>query len=304
MPEGSLQIVVTGGAGFIGSHLCDALIAAGHRVTCIDNLVATGGSARNVEHLLRRPGFRLLVEDILDWELPASLGDVDCIFHLAASKNSVCLADPERDLAVNALGTMRLVRMAARGGVRKFVHASTGSVTAPVSYYGVSKQAGESYCRAIGDMTGLDYTILRHYHVIGPRQDASDTGGVVPIFARRALAGLPLSIDGDGEQLRSFTSVKDTVLASLIVLERPEAGGATFTCASGVRVSIRELADHVIEVTGSRAGTCHAPTRVGDVREFAIDNSALRGLGLEFDVDWRATVCEVVDSLRERVRAA
>jgi len=308
----STQVVVTGGAGFIGSHLCDALIARGEHVTCVDNLVGTGGSDRNVEHLLGHPRFELVTEDILQWVDRARLGEVGCIFHLAASKNGVCMEDPERDLAVNALGTLKLVRAAARDGVRKLVHSSTGSVfgeTArrhtedapklPVSYYGISKLAGESYCRVIGDRSGLDYTILRYYHVIGPRQSSSHAGGVVPIFARQALYGEPLTIDGDGLQTRSFTSVYDAVRANLIVRERPEARAATLTCASGIRVSIRELAEYVLGQTSSRGGIRHGPARTGDIRHFDVDNSGLRRLGLDFATDWRAMVCDVIASLAE-----
>jgi UDP-glucose 4-epimerase len=304
----SPHVVVTGGAGFIGSHLCDALLARGTRVTSVDNLVGTGGTTRNVDHLLRHPRFRLAVEDVVEWADSASLVGADCVFHLAASKNAVCAADPERDLAVNALGTLRMVRAAAEAGVRKFVHASTGSVlgeaTVPVSYYGVSKLAGESYCRVVGDATGLDYTILRYYHVIGTRQDGSDLGGVVPIFVRQALAGRPLTIEGDGEQTRSFTSVFDVVRANLIAMDHPEARGATLTCASGVRVSIRELADYVLRETSSRAGVRHVATRAGDIRHFDVDNRPLRRLGLDFETDWRATVRDVIAAHAQQLAAA
>jgi UDP-glucose 4-epimerase len=304
------QVVVTGGAGFIGSHLCDALIAGGESVICVDNLVGTGGSTRNVEHLLGHPRFALVAEDVVQWAEGARLGGVGCIFHLAAAKNSVCIADPERDLAVNALGTLRLVRAAARDGVRKLVHSSTGSVFGetderhgedapkrPVSYYGISKLAGESYCRVVGDLSGLDYTVLRYYHVIGPRQDSSSTGGVVPIFARQALRGEPLTIDGDGEQTRSFTAVGDAVRANLIARAHGEARGAMLTCASGLRVSIGELASYVIDQTGSHGGVRHGPPRAGDIRRFEVDNDALRRLGLDFRTDWRAMVREVIASL-------
>ena len=308
--------LVTGGAGFIGSHLCDALLARGDRVTCVDNLVGTAGTTRNVDHLLAHPRFRLVADDLLEWAQRADLRGVDCVFNLAASKNSVCIADPERDLAVNGLATLRLLRVAARDGVRKFVHASTGSVfgeagrrhdgdapARPVSYYGVSKLAGESYCRVVGELCGLDWTVLRYYHVIGPRQDGSELGGVVPIFVRRALAGEPLAIEGDGGQTRSFTSVYDVVRANLMAAEREGTRAATYHCASGIRVAIRELAGYVIEQTGSRAGVRHAPARPGDIRHFDVDNGALHGLGLEFETDWRAMVRDVIDSLAER-RAA
>ena len=124
----SKEVVVTGGAGFIGSHLCDALVRRGHHVICVDNLVGTAASPRNVVQLLDHPRFELVTDDVLEWAQRAQLAGVEGVFHLAASKNSVCMDDPERDLAVNALATLRLVRAAARDGVRKFVHASTGSV--------------------------------------------------------------------------------------------------------------------------------------------------------------------------------
>ena len=234
---------------------------------------------------------------------------VDVVFHLAASKNSVSREDPEHDLAVNALGTLRVLHAAARDGVRRVVHSSTGSVvgetdvrhtdavpTRPVSYYGVSKLAGESYCRVVAGMSGLEYAVLRYYHVIGPRQDASERGGVVPIFARRALAGEPLLIEGDGEQARSFTSVRDAVAANLVAAAHDGARGAILHCASALRVTINELAAFVLEETGSAGGARHVPPRPGDVRRFDVDNGALRALGLRFDTDWRATVRDVIAS--------
>jgi UDP-glucose 4-epimerase len=301
--------VVTGGAGFIGSHLVDALIARGCRVTCVDNLVGTGGSTRNVDHLEGVAAFTLEREDVCEWR--SDLRGVDAVFHLAASKNSVSLADPERDLAVNALGTLRLLRAAARDGVRRFVHSSTGSVVGetdrahaedtpmrPVSFYGVSKLAGESYCRVVAGMSGLEYAALRYYHVIGRRQDGSERGGVVPIFARRALAGEPLLIEGDGRQTRSFTSVHDAVAANLIAADDDGARGAVLHCASAVRVSINELAAFVLKETAGRAGMRHVDPRPGDIRRFEVDNGALRRLGLAFDTDWRAIVRDVIRSLQ------
>jgi UDP-glucose 4-epimerase len=304
--------VVTGGAGFIGSHLCDALLARGCIVTCVDNLVGTGGAHRNVAHLADHPRFTLLVDDVLSWSDRATLRDVSCVFHLAASKNSVCMNDPERDLAVNGLATLRLLRLAARDGVKKFVHSSTGSVigettlqhsesvpTLPVSFYGVSKLAGESYCRVVGDLAGLDYTILRYYHVIGPRQDNSSKGGVVPIFVRQALSGAPLTIDGDGRQTRSFTSVYDAVRANLIAWDHPKARGKLLHCASAIKVSVLELAEFIRHRTASRSEPRHGPPRPGDIRNFEIDNSALRQLGLQFETDWRGMVDGVIAASAE-----
>lgn len=309
--------VVTGGAGFVGSHLCDALLRRGNRVICVDNLVGSGGSKRNIQHLVSRPDFELIIDSIVDWATRADLSGVDCVFHQAASKMTVCLRDPELDLTVNALGTLRLLRAAARDGVSKFVHGSTGSVfgqlqerqdeehpTKPASFYGVSKLAAESYCRVIGDQHGLDYTVFRYYHVIGPRQDSSDTGGVVPIFVRRCVEDRPLTIYGTGEQIRSFTSVFDVVKANILAAEvGPEATGF-LNCASGIRVSIQELADFVCAEMGNSHDIVYEDWRAGDILDFNIDNARVREtLGMEFNTDWRSVVRDVIRAHRVSVPA-
>jgi UDP-glucose 4-epimerase len=308
----SKRVVVTGGAGFIGSHLCDALLERDNTVTCVDNLVGTGGSTRNIAHLLDHPRFELVAESVLDWSARADpTTGVDCIFHLAASKHAAAAKDPEHDLAVNGLGTLRLLLRAANGGVPKFVHASTGSVFGetsnehvegapkrPVSLYGISKLAGESYCRVVDETFGLDYTILRYYHVIGPRQDASEQGGVVPIFARRSLERRPLTIYGTGAQTRSFTSVRDVVQATILAATSEPMRHADFNCASGVSVTVQELADYVLAETGSTEAIEYAPARPGDIHHFAVDNTKLRRLGIDFETDWRSVVREVIASLR------
>ena len=306
----SKNVVLTGGAGFIGSHLCDALLDRGNTVTCVDNLVGTGGSTRNVAHVLDHPQFQLVTENVLDWTERTDLAGVDCVFHLAASKNSVALRDPENDLSVNALGTLRLLIRAARDDVPKFVYASTGSVFGetsgehvedgpkhPVSVYGISKLAGESYCRVVGGTFGLDFTVLRYYHVIGPRQDASEYGGVVPIFVRRGLEDQPLRIYGSGEQTRSFTSVRDVVEATMLAATSDQMRHEYFNCASGISVSIRDLAEFVLAETGSAQAIEYAPARPGDIQRFPVNNAKLRRLGVDFDTDWRSIVREVIASL-------
>jgi len=304
--------VVTGGAGFVGSHLCDALLARGSHVTCVDNLVGSDGSTRNIDHLLGEPNFNFVQQSVVDWATDVDLEGVDCIFHQAASKCTVCLKDPEQDLMVNGMGTLRLLLAAKRSGVTKFVHGSTGSVfgelqqrqdenhpTRPASFYGVSKLAGESYCRVFGELYNLDYTVLRYYHVIGPRQNDSDTGGVVPIFVRRCLEDRPLTIYGTGEQIRSFTSVHDVVRANILAAEKGREARGFFNCASSIQVSIQELADFITTEMGSTAGVEYAGWRPGDILKFDIDNSRIRGLGMKFNTDWRAVVREVISTMRD-----
>lgn len=301
--------VVTGGAGFAGSHLIDELLRRGDEVICVDNLVGSQGSTRNIDHLEDHPRLTVVIEDLLDWSARERLDGVDTVFHQAASKNTVSRDDPERDLAVNAQATLRLLMNAATSGVRKFVHASTGSVfgelqakqdedhpTRPRSFYGVSKLAGEGYCRVVNEMYGLNTTVLRYYHVIGPRQDDSDNGGVVPIFIKRCEEGRPLTIFGTGEQVRSFTSVNDVVSANLLVAALEETEGEAYNCASGIQVSIQELAEFVIESTESDVGIEYADWRPGDIIRFDIDNSKITGLGMGFETDWRHVVRGVIDS--------
>ena len=311
------RVVVTGGAGFVGSHLCDALLERGDAVTCVDNLTGCDGSTRNVDHLIGQPHFELVVEDSLEWAAHADLRGVTYLFHNAASKSTRAQRNPELDLRVNAHTTLRLLLRAAEHGVTRFIHASTGSVFGrtdechddrlardPVSLYGVSKLAAESYCRVVGEQFGLNVTVLRYYHVVGPRQSDSLGGGVVPIFVRRCLEGRPIVIHGSGEQVRSFTSVGDVVRANLLVAESEAACGLTFNCASGTQVTVRELAEFVAGELGNLHPFEFGPARPGDVMEFRVDNAPLRELGLSFDQDWRSMVRGVIAAQRERQAAA
>ena len=304
--------VVTGGAGFLGSHLVDALLARGDRVIAIDTLVGTHGSLRNLAPALMNPNLTFVEEDILDWASAEHLESVDTVYHQAASKNTVSMRDPERDLAVNAQGTLRLLLSSVEAGVRKFVHGSTGSVfgelevqqnelhpTRPRSFYGVSKLAGESYCRVISEIYGLNTTVLRYYHVIGPRQDDSATGGVVPIFVRCCEEGRPITIYGTGEQVRSFTSVADVVAANILVADAPEANGEFYNCASAIKVSILQLADFVRRELGVRVPVVYEDWRPGDIVDFDIDNTKILSIGAVFNTDWKQVVRGVIESRRQ-----
>ena len=241
--------LVTGAAGFIGSHIVDKLLQMGVKVIAVDNLSA--GSMMNIPHK-KNNHFTFYDYDISKKIMMYDIfknHKIDIIFNNAASKKNICLLNPARDLEVNTLGTLNLLELSVEFSVIKFIHASSGSVYGeakvmpqteehpidPVSYYGVSKLAGERYVKVFNHLHGLNTTILRYFHVYGPRQDSKmDTGGVISIFIHRALQNEPIFIHGDGSQERSFTYVKDVVDANIIVAESNESYGEFYNVASGI----------------------------------------------------------------------
>jgi UDP-glucose 4-epimerase len=301
------RAVVTGGAGFIGSHLIDALLGIGLEVVCIDDFSA--GKPINIAHNLANSRFTPVDADVSRIEeIRPHFAGADIVFHQACSKNTICMHDPARDLAVNATGTLNVLLCAKEAGAKRVVHASTGSVygepkkfptdenheLAPVSYYGVSKLAGEKYAILFNTLHGRDVVALRYFHVFGPRQDNSDVGGVVSIFCRRAHQGADLIIYGDGTQVRSFTYVGDVVRINLLAAVHPDMPGRAFNCASGVRITIKELADRVIAHYGNKVGIDYADWKAGDIRNFNVDNGLLRSMGFAFQKDFDAGLQETL----------
>lgn len=291
------KAIVTGGAGFIGSHLVEELVKMGVETISIDNYFA--GKHSNLEHLKIYSNFTEVDCDITDISnLEKYFNDVQVIFHQAASKKTICLKNPRKDLEINGSGTFNLLELALKYNVKKFVHASTGSVygeaiyfpqdeshpLVPVSYYGVSKLAGEKYVKVFNHLYGLDTTVLRYFHVYGPRQESSDVGGVVSIFSRLMLEGKPITIFGDGTQQRSFTYVKDVVKANLMAATISNANGEVYNCASGLKVTINELATMVADIIGIKEQKIiYKNWMPGDIKVFNIDNSKIsKDLGIKF----------------------
>lgn len=303
------RALVTGGAGFIGSHLVERLVRDGVDVVSLDDYSA--GKAENLDAVRGAPNLTELAGDVTDaGAVREAMAGVDTVFHQAASKKTVCMRDPVRDLDVNGGGTLKLLQSAVEMGVEKFVHGSTGSVYGepvmfpqseahrlrPVSYYGVSKLAGESYVHAFAHLFDLDVTVLRYFHVYGPRQESSDVGGVVSIFLRRALQRLPLVIHGDGEQMRSFTWVGDVVEANLRAATAAVSRGKTYNCASGIRVTINELAAKVLHRAEAPGRIVNGPALPGDIREFDVDNALIvNDLGLRFETDFDKGLNQTLD---------
>jgi nucleoside-diphosphate-sugar epimerase len=289
------RALVTGGAGFIGSHIVEELLRLGVEVVSIDNYFA--GKRENLSGL---PNQELLTEvncDVTDYEkLKRHFEDVEVVFHNAASKKTICLNDPRRDLEINAEGAFNVLELARDFGVEKIVHASTGSVygeaqyypqdeehpLVPTSYYGVSKLAGEKYAKVFERLYDMDISVLRYFHVYGPRQESADErGGVVAIFCRRVLSGLPPIIYGDGTQQRSFTYVKDVVRANLLVATSPEAKGQVYNCASGLKITVGELAEKVLQLSGQEVlKPKYDDWTPGDIKVFDVDHSKIESLGL------------------------
>jgi len=256
-----MRFIVTGGAGFIGSHLADALVELGD-VTIIDDL--SSGDLDNLEHLLKRDDVSLERLSVTDLEImKPHFEDVDCIFHLAAVSNiSSSVADPLRTNDVNVKGTLNVLLAARDSGVKKVVFTSSASVYGdteevptservlpkPLSPYAVSKLAGEHYCDVFSDLYGLETTSLRPFNVYGPRQDPnSQYAGVIPLFIRSLRKGEVPTIDGDGEQTRDFVYVKDVVKAYIQTMDHRAKGAYNIAGGKGMITGRRAPTTSLVE---------------------------------------------------------
>lgn len=291
------KAIVTGGAGFIGSHIVEELVKTEVETISIDNYFA--GKRENLAHLKEYSNFHEIKCDVTNLtKLEKYFSGVEVVFHQAASKKTICLNNPRRDLEINAEGTFNMLELALKYKVKKFVHASTGSVygeaqyypqdenhpLVPTSYYGVSKLAGEKYVQVFERLYGLDTTVLRYFHVYGPRQESSDVGGVAAIFTRLMLENKPIKIFGDGTQQRSFTYVKDVVKANLLAAVIKGTKGKIYNCASGIKVTVKELADTIANMLNvENLEIRYEDWLPGDIKVFDIDNSKIvKRLGMDF----------------------
>jgi UDP-glucose 4-epimerase len=276
------RLLVTGGAGFIGSHVVDRYVADGHAVTVVDDL-----STGRREQVNRAAEFHHL--DILDPRLESVMaeGRFDVVNHHAAQidvRKSV--ADPLHDANVNILGTLRLLELSARYGVKRFIFVSSGGAAYgeqlrfpadedhplnPVSPYGVGKVSGEHYCFYYRAVHGLPYVALRYANVYGPRQDPHGEAGVVAIFTGRLLAGQPCVINGDGRQTRDYVYVGDVVEANVAAtaLDHPAAGPVNI--GTGVETDVTTLHATLAEITGSRTPPTHGPAKAGEQQRSVLD---------------------------------
>ncbi len=299
------RVLVTGGAGFIGSHVVDALVGAGHEVAVLDSLVA--GRRANVN-----PAARLYELDIRDPALAGVLAEVQpaVISHHAAQVDvRKSTADPLYDAEVNILGSLNVLRCARAAGVRKVVYVSTGGAVygepdylpvdeahpiQPLCEYGASKHTVEHYLYMYAESYGLDYTVLRYPNVYGPRQDPHGEAGVVAIFARKMLRDEACTINGDGNQERDFLFVGDCARANLLVLGNAGSRGI-YNLGTGLGTSINDLFAQLAEVTGYRRQPRHGPPKVGETQRIYLDARRARA-----ELGWAPTVA-LADGLAHTV---
>ncbi|MFH1038821.1 MAG: NAD-dependent epimerase/dehydratase family protein [PVC group bacterium] len=282
--KGKLALV-TGGAGFIGSHLAGRLAQEGARVRVFDNLSTGNPGNLDLDHVDLRKG------DVRnEGEVKEALEGVDIVFHHAAQINPArAVENPIEDFEINARGTLNLLWASLKAGVKKVILASTNvygnaaleslpesfstlfARSSLLSPYAASKVSAEAYCKVFNDELGLPTVRLRYFNVYGPRQTVKSESGAVAIFTLRALAGKPIVIFGDGTRTRDFVYVEDVVDANIRAARKDEAAGGVFNVGTGIETSINELAESVIEATSFRVPVEHTEERAADFRRARAD---------------------------------
>jgi UDP-glucose 4-epimerase len=289
-----MKILITGGAGFIGSHLCDKYTKEGHTVVCLDNFMS--GNLTNVRHLLDYRNFKLIKGDIRDFDLLEKImRDVDVVFHLAAQIHvDMSYIEPKLTYDVNVMGTQNILEVARIYDAKRVIYASTSEVYGSALYapidedhplnaphpYGASKIAADRMCYAYIQTYGMDISILRLFNIFGPRQRDIGYGGVISIFTRRVLSNLPPIIYGDGMQTRDYTYVKDAVRAYDLVLNHNKPITEPINFGTGKEVSIKDLANKIIDLCGKSAEIKPVPIepRIGEVKRLIADATKAKKL--------------------------
>lgn len=309
-----MRVLVTGGAGFVGSHVVDRLIGADHGVVVVDNL-STG------RRELVNGAADLEVVDIRSPRLDAVVAAArpEAVVHLAAQAAVPrSVADPLFDAGVNVLGTINLLESAARSGVRRVIYISTGGAgygdtdviptpedhpLRPASPYGVSKIGAERYLEAWAPLAGAGFVTLRLANVYGPRQNPEGEAGVVAIFAHRLLRGERCTVNGDGEQTRDYVYVGDVAEAVARALAAPEVAGV-FNVGTGLETTVNALYAAIAAVVGTRETAVHGPAKPGEQRRSALDVAHAKAvLGWTPDTPLRDGIVKTVTALKKEVGA-
>jgi UDP-glucose 4-epimerase len=304
-----MRVVITGGAGFIGSTIAKELAAKDTEVIVLDNF--SSGYRANING---HQGIRLVEKDIRDSAaVDAAVAGVDAVFHLAASVgNKRSIDQPVNDAEINVIGTLNVLEAARKSGVSKVIISSSAGIfgelkTLPIredhpaepdSPYGASKLCAEKQGLAYAKLYGMNVVCLRYFNVYGPNQRFDAYGNVIPIFAFQMLRGEPLTIFGDGEQTRDFVNVRDVVQANIKAAMTPSVTGA-FNIGSGTRISINNLVERLKTVSGVKPVVRRGPPRAGDVRDSLAHISAAReAFGFEPTVSMDEGLAEYIQWAR------
>ncbi len=307
-----MKILVTGGAGFIASHVSDSFLALGHEVAIVDNFAS--GKRENLpagatfyEADIRDETLR----DVFRTEKPEVV-----VHHAAHIEVARSVREPAYDASINILGSLNLMECCREYGVRKIIYAGTGGALVgepiyipvdeahpidPLAPYGVSKHTVEHYLFTYKANHGIEYTVLRYPNVYGPRQDPHGEAGVVAIFSLLLLAGKTPTIFGDGSKTRDYCYVGDIAAANVLALNSPVSG--VYNLGRGIEVSDLEVFEAVRKAVGSDIQPNYAPVRPGEVEHIALDSSkAQNELGWAWKVDFTEGVSKAVDFYREQIK--
>jgi len=319
MPRSYSKIIVTGGAGFIGSHIVDRILKEGYEVLVIDDL--SQGRLDNISQYLSDENFKFIKADIRDSErINTIVKDADAILHQAAVVSVTrSLEDPAYTNDVNVTGTLNLLKASTNSNVKKFIYASSCAVygdakaprqseetpTSPKSPYAATKVAAENYCKTFNRLYGLEAIPLRYFNVYGARQSYGPYSGVITNFIDRLIREEPPVIHGDGEQARDFVDVSDIVEANILALERAGVSSDPINIGTGTATSIKDLANLLIDITGRRnLKPAFDQPRTGDICHSCADISkARRALGYEPKVPLREGLVKLLAFTKSQISA-
>lgn len=307
----SEKVVVTGGAGFIGSHLAEELGRRGYHVLILDNL--STGKRENISWASGKRNVELEVGSITDLSLLRKLfSGVKYVFHLAAVTSvPLSLDNPRAAHETNATGTLNVLLAARDNAINRVIYASSSAIygdspalqktedmaPGPLSPYAVSKLAGEYYCSVFQHVYAVPTVCFRYFNIYGPRQDAtSPYAAVIPQFITRVSQGKPPIIHGDGEQTRDFAFIKDAVAANLLAMEQEVSG--VYNIGGGTSIRINELARMTTQLVGSKMAPVYVESRPGDIKHSAADISRARAFGYQPTHSLLDGLKETIESLR------
>lgn len=289
-----MKILITGGAGFIGSHLCEKYTKEGHTVICLDNFMS--GNLMNIRHLLDYRNFKLIKGDIRDFDLLEKImRDVDTVFHLAAQIHvDRSYIEPKLTYEVNVMGTQNILEVARIHDAKRVIYASTSEVYGSAQHvpinenhplnaphpYGASKIAADRMCYAYIQTYGMNISIMRIFNIFGPKQRDFGYGGVISIFTRRVLSNIPPIVYGNGLQTRDYIYIKDAVSAYDLVFNHNESITEPINFGTGKEVSIIELANKIIDLCGKKGDIkpVHIEPRIGEVKRLIADATKAKKL--------------------------